>query len=744
MDEPVRDSIDNFPGDFSLQTLADRQASSDGDPKAPRVEKVVLKAGEVLFEQGSAGDSVYQVQAGMLGVRVRQEDGTESVIARLAPGALVGEMALMSGQPRTATVFAVNDAGLLRLARAEFDKLGAAEQQRLFDPQSTLIPRWQQLQLAGVLQALLGKLDVAEVHHLRRQMDWVHLSNGDILFRQGDPGDGMYIVVSGRLQFTTRNEHGETQISGSVGPGETFGEFALLTEASRSASVHAVRESDVVKMTRPVFDALVRDHPDLMARITRMIIERHQAAIQPKPRVSPSFTLTLIPASPGVEVRNFSRSLVQSLGQFGAAAAVNCDDFDMLFGQLGVSQLPADAANDPAIVSRMADLEANHDYLVLAADYDLTPWTRRCIGQSDRVLVLGRPGSDPAPSQAEAMIDGLDVPLRVELVLWHPAGTDAPAGTAAWLDARRLRAHHHVREGDVDHMARLARRLTGHAIALVLSTGGARGFAHLGVHRAMEELGIPIDIVGSSSMGAVIGGYMQVYETNAALMEAAATFANPQAIFDRTLPYTALMDSKKVTDFVQESFGGRRIEDLWAPFFCVATNLTQAEPVVYERGPLWRAVRASLAIPGVFTPVMEDGELIVDGGIMDNFPVRLMSERTESDRIIGVHANPLSREKHFYDFETDVSGWRVLLNRLNPFSRNLDLPSRTGIIMRTMEINSAQQTRAQEGLADLLIQPGVKNFSTFDYGAYQAIAQVGYETALPALREWKDGKTDLG
>ncbi len=128
MDEPVRDSIDNFPGDFSLQTLADRQASSDGDTQAPRVEKVVLKAGEVLFEQGSAGDSVYQVQAGMLGVRVRQEDGTESVIARLAPGALVGEMALMSGQPRTATVFAVNDAGLLRLARAEFDKLGAAEQ----------------------------------------------------------------------------------------------------------------------------------------------------------------------------------------------------------------------------------------------------------------------------------------------------------------------------------------------------------------------------------------------------------------------------------------------------------------------------------------------------------------------------------------------------------------------------------------------------------------------------------------
>jgi NTE family protein/lysophospholipid hydrolase len=253
-------SPNTFPADFSLEILAENQAGSGGDPNRPRVEQLTLKAGEVLFEQGSDGDRVYQLRAGMLGVRVREEDGTESVIARLALGAVVGEMALLSGQPRPATVFAVNDAGLLRLTREEFQKLSPEEQQRLFDPQATLIPRWQQLQLAELLQGLLGQLEVAQIHHLRRKLEWVHLSNGDIIFRQGDQGDGMYLVVSG-LQFVTRNELGEEQMRGSVGPGDSFGEFALLTEAPRSATVHAVRESNVVRMTRPVFEDLVGTIP---------------------------------------------------------------------------------------------------------------------------------------------------------------------------------------------------------------------------------------------------------------------------------------------------------------------------------------------------------------------------------------------------------------------------------------------------------------------------------------------------
>jgi NTE family protein len=724
---------------LSLEALSLRQHELG----APRLQKIELGAGEVLFEQGDEGDSVYQIQAGMLGVRVRESDGTESVIARLAPGALVGEMALLTGQPRTATVFAINSTGLLRLSKAEFEKLDPGDQRRLFDPQTTLIPRWQQLQLAHVLQSLLGKLEVAELHHLRRQMEWMHLSNGDILFRQGDPADGMYLVINGRLQFVTRNERGEEQISGLIGPGETFGEFALISEAPRTASVHAIRETDAVRISRQVFESLVRDHPELMGKMTRIIIERHQAALRPKAHSARTFTVTILPASPNVPASSFARLLAEALEKFGTSTAVTCLDFDSIYGQEGVSQLPMETTSNPAIVTQMSDLEANHDYVLLAADYEPTPWTRRCFGQSDRVLVLARPGDDPEPSEAERMLDGLDVPPRKELVLWHPEGTEQPHGTAAWLDARQVRTHYHIRQADPAHLDRLVRRLTGHAVALVLSTGGARGFAHLGAHRALEELGIPIDYVGTASMGAVIGGYLYVHKNNAELMQAASQFADPRALFDRTLPFTALMDSKKVTRFVQTVFGDRRIEDLWYPFFCVATNLTRAEAMVMERGLLWRAVRASLAIPGVFTPVMEDGEVIVDGGIMDNFPVRLMSERTESDRIIGIHVNPLARDKRYYEFDTDISGWRVLANRLNPFSKNLDLPSRTGIIMRTMEINSARQTREQEGLADLLIKPDVKKYSSNDYAAYREIAQAGYEAALDALWGWKAGKPDL-
>jgi predicted acylesterase/phospholipase RssA len=416
---------------------------------------------------------------------------------------------------------------------------------------------------------------------------------------------------------------------------------------------------------------------------------------------------------------------------------LDSQQFDELYGQSGASQIKSDDPANPALVSWMDELEADHEYLVFVADYDMSLWTQRCIGQADRVLIIADPQEDPTPSAVEQMLSQTEVPVRTELVLWHPAETERPQGTSAWLDTHDVHTHHHVRRSDVAHMERLARRLTGRAIALVLSGGAARSFAHLGVHKAIEELDIPIDYVGASSMGAVMGASIVTIESNANIMSLSKKFANPEVIFDRTLPLTSIMASEKVTKFTQDAFGNLLIEDQWIPFFCVASNLTTAEQVVFQRGPIWRAVRSSLAIPGVFTPVMDNGDTIVDGGVMDNFPARLMAGYCESDCIIGVNVSPFKDKKRNYDFDTNISGWRILFSRINPFAKPLRAPSLTGIILRSIEINSVHRAREDESYIDVMIYPDVKQFGITEYDQFEAITRIGYEAALEPLREWK-------
>lgn len=81
------------------------------------------------------------------------------------------------------------------------------------------------------------------------------------------------------------------------------------------------------------------------------------------------------------------------------------------------------------------------------------------------------------------------------------------------------------------------------------------------------------------------------------------------------------------------------IEDLWTPFFCVSANLSEATPVVHARGPLWQAARTSMSIPGVFSPVMADGDILVDGGVLNNFPVDIMANLSGSQHLIGINVS---------------------------------------------------------------------------------------------------------
>lgn len=712
---------------------ADAQAAlADG------VTVLTLDAGEILCRQGDPGDSMFVLISGRLQVTQRAEDRPgELVLDELAPGASVGEMALITGRPRVATVTALTDARLACLTMDAFERFSLAAPDAVAHLTEVVVPRMRRSQLARVLVDVFGPLDMQTIHHLQDHLSWIRLSNSDVLCYQDDPGDSMFIVVSGRLSIQVTFPDGSRRTVGEVSPGESVGEFALLTDEPRTATVYAIRESHVVSFPRTLFEEMLTGHPQAMTAITRSIVRRRQRNLSfSSANQTTALTFAILPTGPDVPSRDFAHQLAQVLGDYGSVLHLNAQGFDEIYGKAGASQTRWDHHTDITIVGWMSEQEARHRFILYEADPTWTAWSRRCVRQADRVLIVGRAGGDPAVSRVENDMTPMPKKGQMELVLVHPKETVRPTGTGAWLANRDVRTHHHVRLGNQEDLARLGRRLRGQALGVVLGGGGARGFVHVGAIRALEEAGIRPDIIGGASMGALIGGLYASDRTDHEIVKLAQRVASPKGLFDYTLPFTSFFKSDKVSRAMQDFYGDLMIEDLWRPFFCVSTNLTKAEPVIHRTGLLWRAIRASIAIPGIFSPMVHEGDVVVDGGIMNNFPIDVMRQDVEGGKVIAVEASPRKDRMRNYDFGPSISGWQVLASRLNPFAKPMRVPSIFLTLMRATEVNSAYRSQFTYNEADLVIAPPVTQFRTLDFGAYAAIIDTGYAAAKEQVIAW--------
>jgi predicted acylesterase/phospholipase RssA len=286
-------------------------------------------------------------------------------------------------------------------------------------------------------------------------------------------------------------------------------------------------------------------------------------------------------------------------------------------------------------------------------------------------------------------------------------------------------------------MAFLARCLTGHALGLVLGGGGARGFAHVGVLRALEELGMAVDLAGGTSMGALITGAVALGMDWRQIREMAGRLCSPLKLFDPTLPVVSLFSGGKVTGIFQKMYGDALIEDLWRPAFCVSSDLTHSCETVYRRGLLWKAVRASMAIPGIFAPVLHNGNLQVDGAVVNNLPIDVMSELGLAGTLIAVNVMPLEDLVNEYRFGDSISGPRAALSMINPFDR-MSVPMIYGTLLRVMALHEVHQEEAKRRLADVYLAPAVEKYDILDFGSYDPIIETGYRAAQEALANWQN------
>jgi len=311
------------------------------------------------------------------------------------------------------------------------------------------------------------------------------------------------------------------------------------------------------------------------------------------------------------------------------------------------------------------------------------------------VFLLGRGKDSPAKSASEDFVESLNSNAQFQLVLLHenPGPEDHPRGTAQWLKRRSVQQHYHIRyyphdpDRDLVHFKsdfhRLARYLVGRAFGLVLSGGGARGNAHFGVVEALEENKIPVDMVGGTSIGAFVGGLYSLYPNYEDLRPRGRRYSHfmsslANLLWDVTIPMVSYFTGKNFNRGLIMSFGGTKIEDLWIPYFCMSTDLTDQAARVHRNGTLWRYCSASMRLLGYFPPICDtitvvgdDGNAkevvhyLVDGGYVNNLPTDIMSQDERTGCVIGVDVGGFSTFSG-YNYGDHLSGLWALLALINP------------------------------------------------------------------------------
>jgi predicted acylesterase/phospholipase RssA len=322
-------------------------------------------------------------------------------------------------------------------------------------------------------------------------------------------------------------------------------------------------------------------------------------------------------------------------------------------------------------------------------------------------------------------------------VILHPPGTSLPAGTSTWTTALDASDHHHVRTDQPGDLDRVARFLAGRAVGLVLGGGGARGLAHIGIVRALRERGIPIDMVGGTSMGGVIAAQVALgwsIDRMMAMNERVWVRMEPHRAY--RIPILSLVGETKITRAGRLMWGDARIEDLWLPFFCVSANLTTASTMVHRSGSLFTAVRASTSLPLVGVPVLHEGHLLVDGGIVDNLPAAIMQELGIGRSMVSVVSD---EEEAAFSCERVPTQWETVRGRYFPGGTPPPFPSMMEILMRSALLSSVSRQMAVLQHADYCFQCPLAGFSLLDFRRMNDIVAAGYAHAIEMLDRWDEG-----
>ncbi|KIW11554.1 hypothetical protein PV08_10855 [Exophiala spinifera] len=663
------------------------------------------------------------------------------------------------------------------------------------------------LTMAKRLTSLLPRL----ILHIDFALEWVQVDAGQVIHHQGDDSDAIYIVLNGRLRAVREADGGNMRVTGEYGQGESIGELEVMTDATRPATLHAIRDTELTKFPRSLFNSLAQEHPTITIQISKLIAQRMRALVEApstekgqerkKAAVGESQssnynlrTIAVLPVTAGVPVIEFGNRLLAALSQVGVLNGVSLLNQAIILNHLGRHAFSR--MGRLKLSQYLADLEEKYGMLLYVADTSVNaPWTQTCIAQADCILLVGLAEASPSIGEYERFLLGMKTTARKDLVLLHVDRYVQPGLTRKWLRNRMWinGGHHHlqmafrvspeatphaqprrlgtaikqrvqviqaeiqkytsrrVRQAPLystetpfkSDFHRLARRLCGKSVGLVLGGGGARGIAHVGVIRALEEAGIPIDIIGGTSIGAFMGALYARDADAVPMFGRAKQFAGRMGsmwrfALDLTYPTASYTTGHEFNRGIFKIFGDSQIEDFWLSFYCNTTNISKSRAEIHTSGYAWRYVRASMSLAGLIPPICDDGSMLLDGGYIDNLTVAHMKS-LGADLVFAVDVGSLDDDTP-QQYGDTLSGFWALLNRWNPFSSIPNPPTLSDIQARLAYVSSVDALeRAKNTPGCLYMRPPIDAYGTLQFGSFQEIVEIGHSYAKEFLARLKNG-----
>ncbi|MGR3809976.1 cyclic nucleotide-binding and patatin-like phospholipase domain-containing protein [Jiulongibacter sp. NS-SX5] len=554
------------------------------------------------------------------------------------------------------------------------------------------------IQLAsGFVQKYFGEGISEEVG----QLEYLKIKKGDMLFHQNDEADGMYILIGGKLLALVNEPR---RIVGEVNIGECVGETALLNDSKRTASIMAARDSSLVKVSKKKFESLWKANPEIILKLSQTIIKR------------------LDKQNKGVSERQNACKIVSLIG-VGMDRQYRLANFieEYWEGKLNVLTIKEGEADSELLDLKISEAEQNFD-LVLLLSSDNWSWNKKIVNHSDEVCYIAQ----------ESQLDGYreyvlhnDFYQGRLILIYQP--NESPKDVDRWIGEFETNKIHRCRVSSSEDAGRIARILADRAICWVFGGGGAHGFAHLGSLKALQEKGVPVDIVGGTSIGSIIAGCLaQDWSLEDTLQKVRKDISEKSPLNDFTFPLISLLRGQKMQK-VNERHFGVRIENTWKNFFCVASNLSSYQPEVLQTGKMDRAISSSISIPGILPPLLYNQSLLVDGGVLNNLPTDVMKTLYRGF-VISVDLNGNKVRK--IEEEYRISNLQLIKNWFTKERKYV--PSLMNVIMKSMTLASVADSASKKAISDLYINPNIKK-GFLEWKAMDSIFQQGYEESLTVL-----------
>jgi len=567
----------------------------------------------------------------------------------------------------------------------------------------------------------------------------VEIERGEVLYYQGDASDSVEILLSGKLEAILTIAGGENKSVGEINPGETVGELGALSGEFRSATVVALKNSVLFKLPSEAFVELCHEYPSVLYAIINPIVSRSQRIIRTFSTEKFKKHIAIIPANDEVDLTTFIEKMTELTEDLHSLVVLS--DYSKSVAETSPQKIQHFI--DDAKAKNLKKLKQRILYLLKPEETTLAKY---CFERADMIYIV-------ADKNAPTLINNYVMSKvtqfveitksKPELIMLHSPHTKIPRDTASWLQLTDFGLHHHIRINHHNDYQRLLRFIRNKAVGLVLSGGGTRGWAHAGAIKALTEAGVPIDAIGGTSVGSIIAA------SYALTLSDEETLAHFQEIIDAgrysvswrnlTWPAISLFNAKGLTTIIQKIYGNQQIEDLWLPYFCVSTNLAKNTETIHYRGCLWEQIRSSISIPGVIPPMVQDGELHFDGGLLNNLPVDVMRKiTTQRGTIIAIELVAYNKDEHKYNFPPILTFWQTFLGKFN-LRNDYKFPRFIDTFLKSLLAGSSLKAKQNSMGADILIGLDLSRYPMLHSNRKQEhrIIEIGYEATMHQIKNMK-------